>query len=111
MEFSPKMWAELKKYSNKKKLLFLSSPFSVKAVEILNKMKVPFNKLAIEATAEQTDTIPKVFSVIHMTYKADVGEAHLDQFTRAVSLSQEKYCGVSAMLAKTCPIHFTIELV
>lgn len=46
MEFSPKMWAELKKYSNKKKLLFLSSPFSVKAVEILNKIGVPFWKLA-----------------------------------------------------------------
>jgi putative redox protein len=46
-----------------------------------------------------------------MTYKADVGEAHLDQFNRAVSLSQEKYCGVSAMLAKVCPIHYTVALV
>lgn len=83
----------------------------IDVVEILNKMKVPFTTLSIEATAEQTDTVPKVFSVINMTYKADVGEAHLDQFNRAVSLSQEKYCGVSAMLAKVCPIHYTVALV
>jgi putative redox protein len=44
-----------------------------------------------------------------MIYKADVDESQLDQFKRAVSLSHEKYCGVSAMLAKTCPIHYTLE--
>ncbi len=98
---------------NPKKLMLASlcGCSGIDVVEILNKMKVPFTNLSIEATAEQTDTIPKVFSVIHMTYKADVGEAHLDQFKRAVSLSQEKYCGVSAMIAKTCPIHCTVELV
>ena len=87
----------------------VSGVFGVDVVEILNKMKVPFTKLSIEATAEQADTIPKVFSVIHMVYKADVDETQLDQFKRAVSLSHEKYCGISAMLAKTCPIHYTLE--
>jgi len=98
---------------NPKKMMLASlcGCSGIDVVEILNKMKVPFTTLLIEATAAQTDTIPKVFSVIHMTYKADVGEAHLEQFTRAVSLSQEKYFGVSAMLAKTCPIHYTIALV
>jgi putative redox protein len=98
---------------NPKKMMLASlcGCSGIDVVEILNKMKVPFTNLSIEATAEQTDTVPKVFSVINMTYKADVGEAHLDQFTRAVSLSQEKYCGVSAMLAKVCPIHYTVELV
>jgi putative redox protein len=98
---------------NPKKMMLASlcGCSGIDVVEILNKMKVPFTTLSIEATAEQTDTVPKVFSVINMTYKADVGEAHLDQFNRAVSLSQEKYCGVSAMLAKTCPIHYTVALV
>jgi putative redox protein len=98
---------------NPKKMMLASlcGCSGIDVVEILNKMKVPFTNLSIEATAEQTDTVPKVFSVINMTYKADVDEAHLDQFTRAVSLSQEKYCGVSAMLAKVCPIHYTVELV
>ena len=96
---------------NPKKLMLASlcGCSGIDVVEILNKMKVPFTKLSIEATAEQTDTIPKVFSVIHMVYKADVDETQLDQFKRAVSLSHEKYCGVSAMLAKTCPIHYSLE--
>jgi putative redox protein len=98
---------------NPKKMILgaLCGCSGIDVVEILNKMKVPFTSLSIEASAEQTDTVPKVFSVIHMTYKADVSEAHLDQLKRAVSLSQEKYCGVSAMIAKTCPIHYTVELV
>jgi putative redox protein len=28
----------------------------------------------------------------------------MDKLQRAVNLSQEKYCGVSAMLGKACPI-------
>ncbi|MDB5211171.1 MAG: putative redox protein, partial [Sediminibacterium sp.] len=35
----------------------------------------------------------------------------IDKVKRAVSLSHEKYCGVSAMLAKHCAINYTIELV
>jgi putative redox protein len=66
---------------NPKKLMLASlcGCSGIDVVEILNKMKVPFTKLSIEATAEQTDTIPKVFSVIHMVYKADVDENQLDQ--------------------------------
>jgi putative redox protein len=46
-----------------------------------------------------------------MVYRIDAGKDDLDKVKRAVALSQEKYCGVSAMLAKHCEITYTIELV
>lgn len=80
-------------------------------VDILKKMKVTFTKVTVSAEAEQTDEHPKVFKSIQMIYRADVAEADLDKLSRAVSLSQEKYCGVSAMLEKHCAITYTIELI
>ncbi|MBY0482156.1 MAG: OsmC family protein [Chitinophagaceae bacterium] len=80
-------------------------------VDILKKMKVVFSKLDVSASAEQTDEHPKVFKSIEMVYRADVAEADLDKLKRAVSLSQEKYCGVSAMLEKHCKISYRIELI
>ena len=80
-------------------------------VDILQKMKVAFTKVDVSAEAEQTDEHPKVFKSIQMVYRADVASEDLDKLTRAVKLSQEKYCGVSAMLEKHCTISYTIELI
>ena len=38
--FTIKQWKYLKTYSEKKKLIFLCSPFSTKAVETLNSLKI-----------------------------------------------------------------------
>ena len=80
-------------------------------VDILTKMRIPFSKMEIEAEAEQTDTQPKVFKDISMIYKADVKATDLDKLNRAVELSHEKYCGVSAMLKKHCDITYVVELI
>lgn len=77
--------------------------------DILHKMKVPFSKLEITAEAEQTDEHPKVFKSIDLVYRCDVQPEEADKLNRAVSLSMEKYCGISAMLAKHCAINYTTE--
>ena len=79
-------------------------------VDILTKMRIPFTKLEITAEAEQTDSQPKVFKYIQMHYRADVSAENLDKLNRAISLSHEKYCGVSIMLSKHCPITYTAAL-
>ena len=98
---------------NPKKMLLaaLSGCSGMDVVEVLKKMKVAFSKLTIEAEAEQTEEHPKVFSIINMVYRIDTKPDDLDKVKRAVSLSQEKYCGVSAMLAKNCVINYSIILI
>ena len=80
-------------------------------VDILTKMKVSFSKVTVSAEAEQVDEHPKVFKSIQMVYQADVSVNDLDKLSRAVALSQENYCGVSAMLEKHCSITYSIELI
>ena len=98
---------------NPKKLLLASlcGCSGMDVVDILKKMKVPFTKIEITAEAEQTEEHPKVFKFIKMVYRADVEAEYIDQLKRAAALSHDKYCGISAMLAKHCSITYEIELV
>ena len=98
---------------NPKKMVLgaLSACSGMDVVEVLKKMKVAFSKLEIDAEADQTEEHPKVYKSITMVYRVDAKPEDLDKVKRAVSLSQEKYCGVSAMLAKHCNIDYSIELV
>jgi len=98
---------------NPKKMLLgsLSGCSGMDVVDILTKMKVAFNKLEIEAEAEQTEEHPKVFKFINMVYRVDAVTDDLDKVKRAVALSHDKYCGISAMLAKHCTINYTIVLI
>ena len=95
---------------NPKKLLLgsLCGCSGIDVVDILKKMKVSFQRIEIEASAEQTDETPKTFRFIHMIYRTDAAPEDADKVARAVSLSHEQYCGISAMLAKHCPITYEI---
>jgi len=72
-------------------------------LSILKKMHALPEAFRIEVSAEQTEEHPRVFTTIHLKYfvKGEVPESKLK---RAIELSQETYCGVSAMLAKTATI-------
>jgi putative redox protein len=80
-------------------------------VSILKKMQVNLEGFEVRASAEQTEDHPKVFTGIHLKYVFTGKDLPLDKLQRAVNLSQEKYCGVSAMLAKACPITHEIVVV
>jgi len=45
MEFTPSQWLKLKKYANKQGLSFLSSPFSIEAIDMLNEIRMPAWKI------------------------------------------------------------------
>lgn len=82
----------------------------IDVVEILEKMRVPFAHLEIDAEAEQTETDPKVFKTIHLTYKLKAAEEHREKIKKAIDLSLEKYCGVAAMLKKNSAIEYKIVI-
>lgn len=82
----------------------------IDVVEILEKMRVPFTGLSIDAEADQTETYPKVFTDIHLTYRLSADEGSREKIKKAIDLSLSTYCGVAAMLEKNSKIHYTIQL-
>jgi putative redox protein len=97
---------------NPKALLLsgLSACSAIDVVEVLEKMRVPFGGVEVDAEAEQTDDHPRVFKTIYLTYRVQTEEQNRDKVKKAIDLSLEKYCGVAAMLKKNSAIEYRIEL-
>jgi len=80
-------------------------------VDILLKMRVDFSDLEIETEAEQTEEHPRVFKDIFVTYKLKTAKSNEEKVKKAIDLSLDKYCGVSAMLKKNSPIHYKLQII
>ena len=80
-------------------------------VDILKKMRVDFSAFSIEVKAAQTEELPKVYKDIYINYKIKTDSENEEKVRKAIDLSLEKYCGVSAMLQKNSPIHYTLEII
>ena len=79
-------------------------------VSILRKKREPFTSLEVKAHAERSEEFPKVFTSIRVVYRV-AGKVARTSVEHAVSLSEKKYCSVSAMLEKSAKIESVIEYV
>ena len=77
-------------------------------VGILRKRREPFTLLEVRAEAERANDFPKVYTSIKLIYRVE-GKVSREGMERAVELSKDKYCSVSAMLEKTAKIEFVVE--
>jgi putative redox protein len=77
-------------------------------VSILRKKREPFTRLEVRAQAERAPEPPTVYREIKLTYRVG-GKVTPKAMEDAVRLSKDKYCSVSAMLAKTARISYEIE--
>lgn len=91
-------------------LVSLAGCSGLDVVSMLNKMRVKFDSFDIDVEADLTEEHPKVYSHIRMVYRFIGKDIKQEKVEKAVRLSQEKYCGVSAMLRKNCPIDYEIAI-
>ncbi|MDG1732253.1 MAG: OsmC family protein [Thalassotalea sp.] len=92
-------------------LLSLGACSSVDVVSILEKARQKISGCVVEINGTRVDTVPKLFSDIHLRFVitgAGVSEKHVD---RAVALSADKYCSVALMLNKAVTITHDFEIV
>src|SRR5580692_9489669 len=88
-------------------LMALCSCTSVDVVSILKKKRQPISGLRVSAVAKQSDSPPRVFTHIKLTYAVS-GKLSRKAVEDAVSLSKNKYCSVSLMLEKAANIEYEI---
>jgi putative redox protein len=84
---------------------------SFDVVAILKKARQPIVHCVAEIEATRADTVPKVFTKIHVHFVLTGTGLNPVQVERAVSLSAEKYCSASIMLSQACPISHDFEIV
>ena len=90
-------------------LIALGGCTAMDVISILTKMRQPFKGLSARLSAEVTQEHPKVFERIKIKYIVE-GEVDPEKLERAITLSQERYCPVTAMLRKACPIEWEYEI-
>jgi len=86
----------------------LASCSGVDVVEILRKMRLNLTSLAIEVLAERATTEPRVYTRLHLVYRATGPDLDGERVVRAVELSQDKYCSVAAMLRPTVALSWEV---
>jgi len=83
---------------------------SFDVVTILKKARQPITDCVAEITAERAETVPKVFTKIHVHYVVTGKDLAPNQVERAINLSIEKYCSASLMLGKSAEITHDYEI-
>ena len=79
-------------------------------VSLLGKMKMPFEKFALEVEGELGEEHPKVYTDIVIRYIFYGKELDRNKIEKSVNLSLDKYCGVHTTLAKSANIRQEILL-
>lgn len=77
-------------------------------ISLLTKMRVEFDDIKISAKGHLTEEHPKYYHTIDLTYHVWGENVDKDKVAKAVKMSKEKYCGVSAMLEKAAEIKIAI---
>ena len=79
-------------------------------VQILGKARQQVTDCVVEVEAERADTVPSVFTRIHVHFIVTGVGLSDKQVTRAIELSAEKYCSASIMLGKSATITHDYEI-
>jgi putative redox protein len=85
-------------------LVSLAGCTAMDVISILKKMRVEPEYFNVEVEGELTEEHPKYYHSIHMKYIFRGKDLPMDKLEKAVNLSQDRYCGVSALLSKGADI-------
>ncbi len=79
-------------------------------VSILNKKRIHLDDFEMNLTADTTDEHPQVFTKINIEYVFYGKDINPKDVERAIELSQNKYCGVTAMFQKAMEITYNYKI-
>jgi putative redox protein len=92
-------------------LLGLGGCTAFDVVSILQKSRQPVIDCEIKIEARRAESVPKVFTHIHIHFIVSGRGLDESKVDRAVNLSADKYCSASRMLEKAATITHDFEVV
>lgn len=91
-------------------LVALAGCTGMDIVSLLNKMRVEYKNLNIRVDGDTANEHPKKFTRITLTYEITGKNIDREKVEKAVILSKEKYCSISATLKDAVDIDYVIEI-
>jgi len=80
-------------------------------VSILKKMRVEVEDIQIIVEGDLTEEHPKYYEKMHVIYQFKGKDLPMAKLEKAVNLSEERYCGVSALYKKAIPVTTEIRVI
>jgi putative redox protein len=80
-------------------------------ISILQKMRLEVESFNVVVEGETTEEHPKHFYKMHVIYEFTGKDLQLEKLQKAVELSEERYCGVSASYKKAMEITSEIRII
>ena len=91
-------------------LVALAGCTGMDVISILKKMRVEPSKFRVWVEAEQTEEHPKHYTAMKVIYEFWGKNLPLESINKAIGLSEEKYCGVSAAYRKGMTITHEVRV-
>jgi putative redox protein len=92
-------------------LVGLAGCTTMDVISIMVKKRQPMVNIQVKVDAENAHEHPRVFTKIHITYIAHGSGIDEKALSRAITLSEERYCSVQAMLTNSAEITSSFEIV
>lgn len=89
-------------------LTALSGCTAMDVVALLRKQAIYLQDFSLTVHGEISKKAPIVYTEIHVIYEMKGSDKDMDVSLQAVQDSQEKYCGVSAMLKQIMPVTWEV---
>ncbi|PKP18889.1 MAG: osmotically inducible protein C [Bacteroidetes bacterium HGW-Bacteroidetes-21] len=89
-------------------LMALAGCTGMDVVSLLKKMRVEYESFTIKVKGKLTEEHPKYYESMHITYAIKGKSIDHEKVEKAVSMSKERYCGVSALFQKAIPLTYDI---
>ncbi len=82
----------------------------IDVISILKKMKIEPEYLNMHIVGEQSEEIPKKYEKIKVIYEFKGKNLKISKLKQAIELSQDKYCGVSAVYKQSIDLSYEIRI-
>jgi putative redox protein len=92
-------------------LLALGGCTGMDVISILKKMRIDVDSFTVYVEGDLTEDYPKHYNRMHVIYEFIGKNLPLDKLQKAVSLSEERYCGVSAVYKKVVNMTSEIKII
>lgn len=92
-------------------MVALAGCTAMDVISILKKMKVEVESFHVKVSGDLTEEHPKHFQSMHVIYEFKGKDLPMDKLEKAISLSEERYCGVSAVYKKAMPLSSEIRII
>jgi len=91
-------------------LMGIAGCSGIDIVDMLEKMRISFERFEINVNGERAEEFPRVFTDIQVDYKFWGTDLPENRLRRAIELSMDKYCSVINMVNKVAKVTYTLEI-